>query len=192
MFITDILRFLRYAEWALCKTTPPFPEHLFSSVKELSFAAVAEFSPIALRSRGEFGAGALERLVKAQYQDEFYRACYTVLKSLYLTSEWSGKNSRGRVDFQIRSQKWAIECVREGSKLDEHIARFWKGGEYHKWIRSGEIKDYIILDFQMSMPPEGKYSIPSLYFIVFSEDYRRYKTYNARGNKEGNERALTN
>ena len=66
--------------------TPLFPDDQFSSIKELSFAAVAEFSPFTLRSREKFSAGALEHPVETQYQDEFYQACYTVLNSLYLAS----------------------------------------------------------------------------------------------------------
>ena len=112
-----------------------------------------EFSPAAITSKREFGAGALKRPVEAQFQDEFYRACYVLLnKNIYLASELSGQKLGGSVNFQIKPQKWAVECVREGDRLEEHIARFQAGGRYHKWITSGEIEDYVILDFRQSMP----------------------------------------
>jgi hypothetical protein len=153
MFPTIKLRlFLRYAERLLCTTAQPLPKNRFGSVKDLCFAAVREFSRVSLSSvdRG-IGPGAVKRPVEAQYQDEFYRACHSELK-VYLTSEWSGSSLAGRVDFRIKEMKWVIECVREGERFDEHIGRFQPGGRYYKWIMSGEVKDYIILDFRTSMP----------------------------------------
>jgi hypothetical protein len=71
---------------------------------------------------------------------------------VHLTSEWAGRPLGGRVDFQIKSVKWAIECVMEGDRLEDHIARFLLGGRYYKWIMSGEIREYIVLDFRKSKP----------------------------------------
>jgi hypothetical protein len=173
-------------------TNPPFPQRQFPSIKDLCFAAVREFYPVAIRSGREFGAGALERPVEAQFQDEFYRACYTLMRSIYLTSEWSGEKLGGSVDFQIKSQKWAIECVKEGDRLEQHIERFLKGGRYYKWIESREIEDYIILDFRTSMPRKARDNILVLYFIVFSKDYTCYETYDAKLNLVEKKRALTN
>jgi len=170
----------------------PFPEDRFSSIKDLCSAVVREFSPVAIRSRREFAAGALERPVEAQFQDEFYRACYTLLGDIYLTSEWSGKGLGGSVDFQIKSQKWAIECVREGDRLEQHIERFLEGGRYYKWIESREIEDYVILDFRTSTPRKVRDNIPFLYSIVFSKDYTCYETYDAQLNLVEKKRALTN
>jgi hypothetical protein len=103
-------------------------------------------------NRRGLGPGAQPRPLEAQYQDEFYRACYTLLDTIYLSSEWAGKEIGGRIDFQVKSLGWAIECVREGHGLKEHIARFLPGGGYHKWVKSGEIKQHILLDFRTSMP----------------------------------------
>ena len=49
---------------------------------------------------------------------------------------------------------WAIECVREGDRLQEHVARFQKDGIYHRWIQDGSIAEFIIIDFRTSMPPK--------------------------------------
>lgn len=112
-----------------------------------------KFSCTSLASGRGFGAGVVERPVEAQYQDEFYRACYTVLNNyVHLTSEWAGRPFRGRVDFRVNSVKWAIECVREGDRLEDHIARFLPGGKYYRWILSKQIEDFILLDFRRSKP----------------------------------------
>jgi len=84
------------------------------------------------------------------------------------------------VDFQVKSVKWAIECVREGDKLEEHIAKFEAGGRYYKWIISGEIQEYILLDFRKSKPKKARDNVPFLYFIVFSDDWTSYDTYDAK------------
>jgi hypothetical protein len=75
---------------------------------------------------------------------------------VYLISELSGSSLVSRIDFHIEEMKWVIECVRDGDKIDEHIERFQQGGRYHKWIKSGEIKDYIILDFRTSKPRKAR------------------------------------
>jgi hypothetical protein len=93
--------------------------------------------------------------MEAQYQDEFYRACHSEL-GVYLTSEWSGSSSAGRVNFRIKEMEWVIECVREGDRIDEHIARFRPGGNYYKWMTDGEVKEYIILDFRTSKPQKAR------------------------------------
>jgi len=160
---------LRYAERLLCITAAPFPRGRFSSIKDLCFAAVREFSRVSLSSveRG-IGSGAINRPLEAQYQDEFYRACYSEL-GIYLTSEWSGSSLVGRIDFHVRDVKWVIECVRDGDEIDEHVGRFQKGGRYYKWIMSGEIKDYIILDFRTSKPRKARGMVISFLFLRFDE-----------------------
>jgi hypothetical protein len=133
---------------------PPFPLHRFSSIRELSFAAVRKFNPVALgcTARG-LGTGAIVRPVEAQFQDELYKACFSVLdNNAYLTSEWTGKSKCGRVDFRIKSIKWAIDCVRNSDRLGERIARFLPGGKYHRWITSGEIQEYVVLGFRSTKP----------------------------------------
>ena len=198
---------LRYAERLLCSTAGPFPRNKFPSLKGLCFAAVREFSYVSLSSveRG-IGSGAINRPLEAQYQDEFYRACHSEL-NVYLTSEWSGSSLVGRIDFRIKEMKWVIECVREGDRIDEHIARFQQGGTYYKWIASGEVEDYIILDFRTSKPQKARGMVisfcssglmnanridhvPFLYFIVFSNDYTSYQTYDASVKPVGEKIAL--
>jgi hypothetical protein len=163
-------------------------------------SAVRRFSPIALNN-GEvtLGSGAVPRPLEAVYQDELYRACFLLLRNIYISSEWSGKGKNGRVDFLVRQKNWAIECVRDGSRLNEHIRRFQEGGRYYQWIESGEITECIILDFRTGMPkiPLGMYDnafihlvftltiddldidIP-LFYIVFNNDYSQFQVYDGK------------
>jgi hypothetical protein len=180
----------RYAERLLCTTAEPFPKDRFGSIKDLCFAAVREFSYASLSSveRG-LGPGAVTRPLEAQYQDEFYRACHSRL-NVCLTSEWSGSSLVGRIDFRIKDVKWVIECVREGDRIEEHIGRFQQGGRYYNWIQSGEVEEYIILDFRTSRPQKIRDNVPFLYFIVFSAGYTSYQTYDASMKSVGEEIAL--
>ena len=99
------------------------------------------------------GTGAIQKPKKAQYKDELYRAAYKIVgQRIYLSSEYSPVGLSGRVDFRVSSMNWAIECVREGDLLVQHVARFQKGGQYYKWIQDGSITKYIIIDFRTSMP----------------------------------------
>src|SRR4051794_31286783 len=110
---------------------PIFPKSQFPCLLDLCKAALRNFSRASLNSAGP-GLGTAGKVMEAQYHDEFYRACYVLLGNhVYLTSEWSGSSS-GRVDFQIKPVRWAIECVRDGDRIEEHIARFRPGGRYHK------------------------------------------------------------
>jgi hypothetical protein len=78
------------------------------------------------------------------------------------------------------------------SKSEEHIRRFEPPrGRYYKWIQSGEIQEYVILDFRTSQPQKIRPNTPFLYFVVFSKDYTRYKIYDAALNLVEEERALT-
>jgi hypothetical protein len=130
----------------------PFPSDKFPSVKELCFAVIREFKSSGLKpADGQMlGPGAVPRPVEARYLDEFYRACYSLLGDIYLSSECSGEGNNGHMNFLVKSQKWAIECIRDGNRLEEHISKFEEGGRYHSWITSGDIQEYILLDFRKS------------------------------------------
>ena len=132
-----------------------FPRHRFSSVRDLCFAAMHKFSPTLL-SCGRLGTGGVVPPMEAQYRHELSRACYHILGNMFLTSEWRGPSSDGMVDFYIKPVKWAIECDRDGDRLPQHIGRFQPGGIYYPWIESGEIRDYILLDFRTSKPEKAR------------------------------------
>jgi hypothetical protein len=115
----------RYCEYTLGDlTAPSFPKEKFPDLQSLWIAVVRMFSPAALaicRADSEDGKTPKEDA----YQKEFYRAmCVLMGEAFLVSSEWTGKGSNGSVDFRIPSQKWAIEALRDGSKLNEHINRF--------------------------------------------------------------------
>ena len=148
----------RYLQILLRKELPNFSNDRFPQIEGLCFEAISKFSSMSLRSYGQyFGAGAVVQPVETQYQNEFYRACYIILNyNDHLTSEWSASPTAGRADFLIRSVGWTIECVRDGDRLEEHIARFKEGGKYHGAITSRQTKQYILLDFRTSMPKQAR------------------------------------
>jgi len=150
---------------------PPFPSHEFPSLKELCFDAIKELEPDALSSQNRgLGPGAEPLPVEARYQHEFYRACSKLLYYPFILSEWSGKGESRRVDFLIKSQKWAIECSRDGDRLEERISRFQKGGRYYDWIKAQEIKEYILLDFRQTEPTEIRCMALSILFLGLHAD----------------------
>lgn len=148
------------------------------------------------------GSGALQRPLEAKYQDEVYRASYELLgRQIYLTSEWSPAGLNGRVDFQVPSMKWWIECLQEGDRLREHVARFENGGRYFNWVAKGYIKENILIDFRTSEPPRlnCKFSriiksfwgifltfidpAPFLIFAVFDKQFCSCVIYNSIGDR---------
>lgn len=144
----------RFFQIILRKELPDFPNDRFAQIENLCFEAIRNISVLNLRSYGScLGAGASVQPVEAQYQNEFYRACYIILKyNVYLTSEWSASSpTSGRADFHITSVDWTIEFVRDENRLEEHIARFNDGGKHYGAIISGQTKQSILLDFRTSM-----------------------------------------
>lgn len=101
--------------------------------------------------------GATKVPLEAQFRDEIYRAVYLTLgQKIFLTSEWGASSKDGRVDFLLKKVKWGIECVREGTRLEEHVQRFLSGGRYYPWIEEKQMLDYILIDFRKSMPKISK------------------------------------
>lgn len=168
IFSPDAKASTRYLQILLRKELPDFPKDRFHQIESLCFEAISKFSVLSLRSYGHrLGAGTVVQPVEAQYNNEFYRACYIILDhNVHLTSEWSASFTAGRADFHIPSVGWTIECVRDGDRLEEHIARFKEGGKYHGAILSGLTKQYIILDFRSSKPKKARGRSYILYFSL--------------------------
>jgi hypothetical protein len=56
----------------------------------------------------------------------------------------------GLIDMYIPGYKYGIEYLREGNTVAKHCERFLPGGNYHRWIQSADIIDYVVLDFRHS------------------------------------------
>ncbi len=141
---------------------------------------------------------------EAQYQDEFYRALHDFTKGGVLVSpesaSASGASVAGRIDFYIASKKWGIEITRDGKKLQEHSDRFGARGAYGRWLASGKMSDYILLDCRSTRPikPHSGQSslllprvltnsflpeIPNLFHAVFDRASYSVTVYNNRCEK---------
>lgn len=142
-----------YYQWKLLPSSGSIP---FTNLLELSIAVIQAFQPSQLSNppRRVGDAGAL-RPPEAAYQDEFYRSIFKVTKGcIRVSSEYSAAEGErpGRIDFFIPSKKWGIELLRDGAKLGEHWSCFRLGGAYGAWLETGDMTDYIILDFRSTHP----------------------------------------
>lgn len=131
-----------------------------------SFSVLRMMSSVALNMEAPLSDSAISRPLEASYQDEYYRASSELLGNLYLKSEWAGTQKTGWVDFAIPSEKWIIECVRDGYKLKEHIERFQGTGKYRTWINHQEVDDFILIDFRRSTPRKKRGMF--LFSFIFS------------------------
>jgi hypothetical protein len=111
---------------------------------EFSLAVIQRFS----RQSPEKGP-IVQSISEAQVQDEFYSASSKHANGSVSFPEFGTKNER--INFFIRSKKWGVELLRDGSRLGQHARRFTEG-EYGKWIEKGWMSDYIIIDFRTRLP----------------------------------------
>ena len=86
-----------------------------------------------------------------QYQNEFYRATYTITSKDTPLSPNVGPlyGARGFLDFLLSPLDWDFELLRDGSNLEEHVQRFGLGSAYDKLVKDEVVKYYVILDFRM-------------------------------------------
>jgi hypothetical protein len=111
----------------------------------------------------------VERPKETTYLDEMYRATYEALgKRIYVTSEWSGRDSRKSVDFMISSRKWGIEILRDSDKIDEHLERFRPGGRYWKCIDNHDMEDWVVLNIGIVKPSKKRSTCLYLFLYVGS------------------------
>jgi len=80
------------------------------------------------------------RLMKAQWQQEFYSAGATLLpQEVYLSLEYGRElGAEGLVDFFIAKYQWMIEILRDGMDIAAHERRFKAGGQYVKLFDSSK------------------------------------------------------
>jgi hypothetical protein len=135
------------------KTLPPTVTDLDTTWKQVLsyFSAAALRNPIRTPVTRRNAS-----VVEAQYQQEFYRALYSLTGGACTVSpEYGGQASSetgGRIDFFIESKGWGIELLRDGDRIAGHEKRFRKGGAYHPWLTAGTMKKYVILDFRKTIP----------------------------------------
>ncbi|KAF5865905.1 hypothetical protein ETB97_001973 [Aspergillus alliaceus] len=159
--------------------TAPVPDNNlnFTTPLQLAIDTITHFQPYQLANapRSMAVGGNLSPL-EDQYQKEFYRCLFPILDGhLIMSPEFIIKTGPkgGTIDFLIAGKKWGLELLREHDRVVEHMRRFETGGQYYSMIQSGEMEQYIVLDFTNTAPkkphPEHK---GKLYHVVFSENYR--------------------
>ncbi len=87
-------------------------------------------------------------------------------------------NSSGFVDFYLSKSKWAIELLRDGDRVNEHIGRFQEGGAYHNMVTAGLIKAYAVIDLrnpQAKQQQANRGNVPNLTTVNFDEGYKSAK-----------------
>ncbi|KAE8399221.1 hypothetical protein BDV37DRAFT_261238 [Aspergillus pseudonomiae] len=146
----------KWVEWILGKKRIPLNPR-YAHLRDLCVDILKEFSAATLRHTADgkvLTSGAQYKPFEAAYQDECYR-CFGVIagKGVPICSEWSRTKS-GRVDFWISEKKWAVELLREEDRVQDHISRFYKGGQYYSWTTDGMIQDWVIINCATS-PPTG-------------------------------------
>ena len=132
---------------SLLGVTVQSPEIKEKSLLEFTLAVLHRFSFKQLASPRQV-ANSVQNAPEAQFQDEFYRCAHLHSEgSLVMFPEFG--SARGRIDFFVDSKKWAIEILRNGDRIEEHLARFAVGGKYHRML---DTTDHIFLDFRMTIP----------------------------------------
>jgi len=141
-----------YVSWRLMPLANEIP---YETVLQLAIAVIGRFNHSQLSdSERRVGCSSTDHPLEAQYQQEFYRAFYDVVSPAYTSPEYGTEQGsrKGRIDFFIRSKKWGIELLRDGSNLQEHSSRFGEEGAYGMWIPTKKMADYLILDFRSNWP----------------------------------------
>ena len=122
--------------------------------------------------RNTLSRGIDDKILERQWQMEFYRCVLFVLPPSFSVSPDVGATfgSAGFLDFYINGKlNWAIELLREGNKIGEHLERFDQGGMYHSKI---PYQEHRILDFR-SVDKKALKKDHALWTIYYSEDYTR-------------------
>lgn len=126
----------------------------FETPLQLVMAAVRKYSPRNLADPPRSFAGQTLPL-EDQFQKEFYRSFYTIVDGQAIISpEYValGGKGGGTIDFLVPAKKGGVELLRDRSNLKEHMSRFQQGGQYHDFLRTKVMEDYLVLDFNHLHP----------------------------------------
>ncbi|PYH70284.1 ATP-binding protein [Aspergillus vadensis CBS 113365] len=145
----------------------------FTNLTQLCMEILHEFSSMNLKpptTDRRLSTAAQPRPVETQYQDEFYRAfCKVAGRGVPISTEWA-RTASGRADFFIPEKKWAVELVRNHDRIDDHVKRFQKGGQYFEWLQKKAVEDWIVINCATSVP-NSDYEECRLFHAVFFNDF---------------------
>ncbi|KAF8316527.1 hypothetical protein F5887DRAFT_1150370 [Amanita rubescens] len=160
----------------------------FETPYALSLAVLKQFKPSQMKlAIRRVDGGSTDLPPEAQYQDEYYRSLIAVTcGNVRISPEFASARKAkvaGRIDFFIPNVKWGIEITRDGDRLNDHASRFKADGAYGKWLKDGDMTDYVLLDCRTN-PPKTSHSeldknhIPNLYHVVFNKQYTEVRVFN--------------
>jgi hypothetical protein len=158
----------RYCHYLLLER-PPDNGINYDTPLRLAIDAIMQFRPRQLSTPPRSLAGNALPL-EDQYQKEFYRCLFTILDGHFEVSpEFVIKAGikGGTIDFLVAQKKWGLELLRDRDRLVEHMKRFERGGQYFSMIESGEMEQYVVLDFTVTQPTKlrpGNTPTPHLSF----------------------------
>ena len=58
----------------------------------------------------------------------------------------------GSIDFFSASEGWGFELLKDGSNLGEHYSRCLEGRSYHRWIKAGTLRYWLLFYFRTDRP----------------------------------------
>lgn len=64
------------------------------------------------------------------------------------------QSDKAWIDFFVPVYNWGYEWLRDGSEIAAHCRRFEGNGKYKRWLDSGDMTDYLLLDFRSTVPRE--------------------------------------
>jgi hypothetical protein len=143
----------RYCHTLFLKITPD-NEINYGTLLHLAVDAIMQFQPRKLSDVPRSLVGNLLPL-EDQYQKEFYRCLFPILDGhVVMSPEFVIKTGTkgGTIDFLVAQKKWGLELLRDRDRLVEHMKRFEHGGQYFSMIQSGNMEQYIVLDFTVVQP----------------------------------------
>jgi hypothetical protein len=156
----------RYCQ-CLFQTTEPDNQINYDTPLKLAVDAIMHFRPRELSDPSRSLVGNTSPL-KDQYQKEFYRGLFAILDGHFVTSPEltvKAEPEGGMVDFLVTQKKWGLELLRDRDRLVEHMERFQPGGQYFSMVESGDMEQYVVLDFTVTQPTKprpGETPLPPL------------------------------
>jgi len=116
------------------------------------------------------GTGLSYLLLERSWQMEFFSAAHMCFGRTTFISPDVGHifGTTGLVDFYVNGDKqWAIELLREGADLGEHLDRFNFGGLYQKlpW------KAMAVIDFRSATGAQPRKQHDYLWSVLYSDDF---------------------
>ena len=144
-----------------------------ASLDSLVLDAVKTFSKRRLhasRNGSEFPKEAAFQQLFNEAANRFLPAWNSLTPELNTKAELNGKTVRGELDFYVNSQlKWAVELLKEGKGIGEHLNRF-RTGKY----REVETSEYLVVDFRGPLTRSVQRH-PNRCTFFFSQDFASCK-----------------